>query len=79
MVNSSLTDFTMRNTRREIKLRRRASMPITEEEQDVLRYLTAASSTNPHHPPSSKYNFENETTMIENLSLEDLQQTFKST
>ena len=32
----------------------------------------------PYFILSSKYNFENELTMFKNLSLEDLQQTFKS-
>jgi hypothetical protein len=76
--NSSTTDFTMQNVRRETKLRRRASAPITEEEQDIVRYLTSRSTTPRHNSASSKYNFENETTMIKNLSLDDLQQTFKS-
>ena len=78
MNNNSTTDFTMHNVRRETKLRRRASAPITEEERDVVRYLTSTSTTPMHDSVSSKYNFENEQTMIKNLSLEDLQQTFKS-
>lgn len=78
MNNNSTTDFTMHNVRRETKLRRRASAPITEEEQDIVRYLASTSSTTMHESTSSKYNFENEQTMIKNLSLEDLQQTFKS-
>jgi hypothetical protein len=78
MDNSSTTDFTMQNVRRETKLRRRASAPITEEEHDVVRYLTSTSTTPMRGSVSSKYNFENEPTMIKNLSLEDLQQTFKS-
>ncbi|CAF5193374.1 unnamed protein product, partial [Rotaria sp. Silwood1] len=32
--------FTLHNIRRETKLRRRTSVPITEEEQDIARYLT---------------------------------------
>lgn len=77
--NNSTTDFTLDNTRRETKLRRRASAPITEEEQDIIRYLTSASTTTTtmHDSLSSKYNFESEQTMMKNLSLEDLQQTFK--
>ena len=78
MDTTSSTDFTMHNVRRETKLRRRVSAPITEQEQDVVRYLTSTSSTTTHDSLSSKYNFENEITMINNLSLEDLQQTFKS-
>jgi len=78
MDNNSTTDFTMHNVRRETKLRRRASAPITEEEQDIVRYLASASTTTMHESVSSKYNFENEPTMLKNLSLEDLQQTFKS-
>jgi hypothetical protein len=78
MDNNSTTDFTIDNVRRETKLRRRASAPITEEEQDIIRYLTSRSTTTTHDSLSSKYNFENEPTMIKNLSLEDLQQAFKS-
>jgi hypothetical protein len=78
MNNNSITDFTLDNTRRETKLRRRASVPVTEEEQDVVRYLTSTSTTTMHDSISSKYNFENEPTMVKNLSLEDLQQAFKS-
>ena len=78
MNNNSTTDFTMDNVRRETKLRRRASAPITEEEQDIVRYLASTSSTTMHDSTSSKYNFENERTMIKNLSLEDLQEAFKS-
>lgn len=79
MRNNSKIDFTMHNTRRETKLRRRTSVPITEEEQDVVRYL-ASSSSRPatRDSASSKYNFESESTMIKNLSLEDLQDTFRS-
>lgn len=76
--NNSTTDFTLHNTRRQTKLRRRASAPITEEEQDIVRYLASTSTTTMHDSLSSKYNFENESTMIKNLSLDDLQQTFKS-
>lgn len=76
--NNSSTDFTLDNTRRETKLRRRASAPITEEERDIIRYLTSTSTTTTMHDSlSSKYNFESEQTMMKNLSLEDLQQTFK--
>jgi hypothetical protein len=78
MDSNSTTDFTMHNVRRETKLRRRASAPITEEEQDIVRYLTSVSTTPMHDSLSPKYNFENEPTMLKNLSLEDLQQTFKS-
>lgn len=78
MNNNSTTDFTMDNVRRETKLRRRASAPITEEEQDIVRYLASTSSTTMHDSTPSKYNFENERTMIKNLSLEDLQEAFKS-
>ncbi len=78
MDDNSTTDFTMHNVRRETKLRRRASAPITEEEQDIVRYLASASTTTMHDSVSSKYNFENEPTMLKNLSLEDLQQIFKS-
>lgn len=78
MNNNSTTDFTMDNARRQTKLRRRASAPITEEEQDIVRYLASTSSTTMHDSTSSKYNFENERTMIKNLSLEDLQEAFKS-
>jgi len=78
MDNNSTTDFTIQNVRRETKLRRRGSAPITEEEQDIVRYLTARSTTPINDSASSKYNFENEPTMIKNLTLEDLQQTFKS-
>jgi hypothetical protein len=79
MNNNSITDFTLDNSRRETKLRRRGSVPVTEEEQDVIRYLTSTSTTTTMHESlSSKFNFENEPTMIKNLSLEDLQQAFKS-
>ncbi len=78
MENNSATDFTMHNTRRETKLRRRGSTPITEEERDVVRYLTSTSTTTMHDSLSPKYNFENEPKMMKNLSLEDLQQAFKS-
>jgi hypothetical protein len=78
MNNNSTTDFSIHNTRREAKLRRRGSVPVTEEEQDIVRYLTSSSATTTHDSLSSKYNFESEPTMIKNLSLEDLQQTFKS-
>jgi len=78
MDSNSTTDFTMHNVRRETKLRRRASAPITEEEQDIVRYLASVSTTPMHDSLSPKYNFENEPTMLKNLSLEDLQQTFKS-
>ncbi|CAF1315038.1 unnamed protein product [Adineta steineri] len=71
-------DYTVHNTRRETKLRRRGSVPITEGEQDVVRYLASTSSRpTTRDSLSSKYNFENEPTMLNNLTLEDLQQTFK--
>ncbi|CAF0979938.1 unnamed protein product [Rotaria sordida] len=76
--NNSTTDFTLHNIRRETKLRRRTSVPTTEEEQDIVRYLTTTSIITRPDSSSSKYNFENEPTMIKNLSLEDLQETFKS-
>lgn len=76
--NNSVTDFCMDNIRRETKLRRRASLPITEEEQDVVRYLTSRSMTPMPYTVSSKYNFESEPEMIKHFSLEDLQETFKS-
>ncbi|CAF4318846.1 unnamed protein product, partial [Adineta steineri] len=37
-------DYTVHNTRRETKLRRRGSVPTTEGEQDVVRYLASTSS-----------------------------------
>ncbi|UJR13297.1 hypothetical protein I4U23_000315 [Adineta vaga] len=74
--NNNRVDLTLSNTRRETKMRRRTSVPITEEEQDVVKYLTSRPTTS--GSTSSKYNFENEPIMLENLSLEDLQQTFKS-
>ncbi|CAF3713572.1 unnamed protein product [Adineta steineri] len=71
-------DYTVHNTRRETKLRRRGSVPTTEGEQDVVRYLASTSSRpTTRDSLSSKYNFENEPTMLNNLTLEDLQQTFK--
>ncbi|CAF1132072.1 unnamed protein product [Rotaria sp. Silwood1] len=76
--SNNTTDFTLHNIRRETKLRRRTSVPITEEEQDIARYLTSTSIIKRPDSLSSKYNFENEPTMIKNLSLEDLQETFKS-
>ncbi|CAF3097264.1 unnamed protein product [Rotaria sp. Silwood2] len=76
--NNNTTDFTLHNIRRETKLRRRASLPITEEEQDIVRYLTSTSVIRRPDSLLSKYNFEYEPTMIKNLSLQDLQETFKS-
>ena len=74
--NNNAMDRTLYNTRRETKMRRRTSVPTTEEEQDVVKYLTSRPPT--RSSSSSKYNFENEPTMLDNLSLEDLQETFKS-
>jgi hypothetical protein len=75
---NSAVDLTMQNTRRETKLRRRTSVPITEEEQDIIRYFASSSRPTTRDSSSSRYNFENEPTMIKNLSLEDLQKTFQS-
>lgn len=72
-------DSIVSNIRREMKLTRRSSQPITEDEFDLMRYLTSNSSMIRRSSSSiSKYNFENDQKMIENLSLEDLQKTFKS-
>jgi len=57
MDNNDTTDFTMQNVRREIKLRRRGSAPITEEERDIVRYLASKSTTAMPNSSSSKYNF----------------------
>ncbi|CAF2218958.1 unnamed protein product [Rotaria magnacalcarata] len=75
---NTTTDFTIDNTRRETKLRRRTSLPITEAEKDIVRYLTSKSIVALTDSLSSKYNFENQPAMIKNLSLEDLQETFRS-
>lgn len=74
--SNNAIDPTLHNTRRETKMRRRTSVPTTEEEQDVVKYLTSRPPT--RGSSSSKYNFESEPTMLDNLSLEDLQETFKS-
>lgn len=83
MTTISNTDFTIDNTRREVKLRRRTSVPVTEEEQDIVRYVTSSSSSSSptvrQDSSSSKYNFQNQNKMIKNLTLEDLQKTFKGT
>ncbi|CAF1156877.1 unnamed protein product [Adineta ricciae] len=76
MNHTNAMDLTLNNTRRETKMRRRTSVPTTEEEQDVVKYLTSRPPT--RSSSSSKYNFESEPTMLDNLSLEDLQETFKS-
>lgn len=80
MINDNrITDFTIENTRRETKLHRRNSVPVTETEHDIIRYLASKSIiVGLDLSTSSKYNFESQPSMLKNLSLEDLQETFKS-
>lgn len=73
MIEQNPTDFTMHNVRRVTKLRRRSSLPITEEERDIIRYITSTTHHTQNLMSTSRYNFLNEEKMIRNMNLTDLQ------
>ncbi|CAF0839896.1 unnamed protein product [Didymodactylos carnosus] len=71
--NNSRTNFESDNVQQSAKLRRRLSDPITEEEQDIVRYYSSRAY---NQNKKSKVSFENEHQLIGNTSLTESRENF---